>query len=272
MKNWIIRAITGAFYIALIVGGIMLGNWWYLAMTLVLALPAVIEFKRMTVKSRESNVNTLIDVIGTAFLIYCVSDPTRLVYISVYPAYLIARLVAQIYTHDEKPVASLLSSLASQVYIALPVAMMFGIQEIGDKTLLLEMFVLIWLSDTGAFIVGSLFGRHKLFPRLSPKKSWEGFIGGVVFCIAASVAMNHYIEQPPLFSGENGLTIMTGLGIIVAIFATWGDLVESMIKRAVGVKDSGNLLPGHGGMLDRIDSLLLVAPATFIYLAIIYSV
>lgn len=272
MKNWIIRAITGAFYIAIIVGGIMLGNWWYLAMTLVLALPAVIEFKRMTVKSRESNVNTLIDVIGTAFLIYCVSDPTRLVYISVYPAYLIARLVAQIYTHDENPVASLLSSLASQVYIALPVAMMFGIQEIGDKTLLLEMFVLIWLSDTGAFIVGSLLGRHKLFPRLSPKKSWEGFIGGVAFCIAASIGMNHYIEQPPLFSGENGMTIMTGLGIIVAIFATWGDLVESMIKRAVGVKDSGNLLPGHGGMLDRIDSLLLVAPATFIYLAIIYSV
>ncbi len=268
MKNWIVRSLTGIVYIAVIVGGIYLGNWWYLAMTLILALPAIMEFKRMTVKRRESNLNTLIDLLGAAFLLFCCSLPIRLIYLPFYAIYFIARLISQIYTRDENPVASLVSSFAAHAYIAFPIALMQGILTLGHEVVLLEMFVLIWLSDTGAFIVGSLLGRHKLFPRLSPKKSWEGFFGGVIFCVGAAIAMHCLLNQSLHFT-DSGLLIMIGLGIIVPVFATWGDLVESMIKRAVGVKDSGSILPGHGGMLDRIDSLLLVAPATFIYLIFI---
>lgn len=270
MKNWIVRSLTGIVYIAMIVGGIYLGGWWYLAMTLVLALPAIMEFKRMTVKGRESNLNTLIDLLGAAFLLFCCSWSLNFIhFLPFYAIYFIARLISQIYTRDENPVTSLVSSFAAQAYIAFPIASMQGIMGLGHEVVLLEMFVLIWLSDTGAFIVGSLLGRHKLFPRLSPKKSWEGFFGGIIFCVAASIAMHYLFDQPPYFA-DNGLLILIGLGIIVPIFATWGDLAESMIKRAVGVKDSGSLLPGHGGMLDRIDSLLLVAPATFIYLIFIF--
>lgn len=271
MKNWIVRSLTGIVYVAVIVGGILLGNWWYLAMTLILALPAMMEFKRMTVKGRESNLNTLIDLLGAAFLLFCCSQQIRLIYLPLYAIYFIIRLIAQIYTRDENPVASLISSFAAQAYIAFPIALMQGVLIMGCKAILLEMFVLIWLSDTGAFIVGSLLGRHKLFPRLSPKKSWEGFLGGVIFCVGAAIAMYHLFNYPYHFA-DRALMIMIGFGIIVPVFATWGDLVESMIKRVVGVKDSGKLLPGHGGMLDRIDSLLMVTPATFIYLIFTYLV
>ncbi len=269
MKNWIVRSLTGIVYITVIIGGIYLGNWWYLAMTLILALPAIMEFKRMTVKGRESNLNTLIDLLGAAFLLFCCSQQLRLIYLPLYTVYFIVRLVSQIYTRDENPVASLVSSFAAQAYIAFPIALMQGVLTLGRDVMLLEMFVLIWLSDTGAFIVGSLLGRHKLFPRLSPKKSWEGFIGGVIFCVGAAIAMHNLFNHPHHFA-DRGLLIMIGFGIIVPVFATWGDLVESMIKRTVGVKDSGTILPGHGGMLDRIDSLLLVVPATFIYLIFTY--
>lgn len=273
MKNWITRSLTGIVYIAIIVGGILLGDWWYLLMTLVLAIPALIEFKRMTVKGRESSLNTIIDIIGAAFLLFCCSSTLKLVFLPLCTGYFILRLVSQLYTKDQSPVVSLMSSLASQCYITFPIALMLAISIMGNRIMLLEMFVLIWLSDTGAFIVGSLFGRHRLFPSLSPKKSWEGFIGGTVFCIGAAIAMHYMFKHmhPSHFS-DHGLWIMIGFGLVVPIFATLGDLVESMIKRSVGVKDSGNLLPGHGGMLDRIDSLLLVAPATALYLLLTFAI
>ena len=114
--------------------------------------------------------------------------------------------------------------------------------------------------------VGMLLGRHRLFERISPKKSWEGVIGGIAACVAGAYATNYWFDeffQVPEFS------IWLGLSVVVAVFATFGDLVESLIKRTVGVKDSGHILPGHGGILDRIDSLLLVVPAVLIYLLLI---
>ena len=131
------------------------------------------------------------------------------------------------------------------------------------KHLLLAMFIMIWLNDTGAFCVGSLIGKHKLIPRVSPKKSWEGFIGGMVFAIASGFVFKFGFPQ---YFESISLSGLCGLGAVVGAFATWGDLVESLIKRTLGVKDSGNILPGHGGILDRIDSLLLVVPASVLYL------
>ncbi len=129
---------------------------------------------------------------------------------------------------------------------------------------MLLIFIMIWLNDTGAFLVGSAIGRHRLFERLSPKKSWEGFFGGLLFCLIAG-----YLA--PILSADDfaGYPMRyVGLGVLVCVFSTWGDLFESMIKRAAGVKDSGNILPGHGGMLDRIDSILFVVPASLVYLAL----
>ena len=114
--------------------------------------------------------------------------------------------------------------------------------------LLLTVFVAIWANDTGAYLAGSTFGKHKLFPSVSPKKSWEGFFGGFVASIIAAGLLLGWKPSSLVF------------GAVISIAATWGDLFESMIKRQVGVKDSGNIIPGHGGILDRIDSLLLVLP------------
>ena len=139
--------------------------------------------------------------------------------------------------------------------------------SITAPRLLLGLFIFIWLYDTGAYCVGVLLGRHRLFERISPKKSWEGVIGGVAFSVLGAFASHHWFNE---FFQVPDLMTWVGLSVVVAVFATFGDLVESLIKRTVGVKDSGNIMPGHGGILDRIDSLLLVAPAVLIYLQLIH--
>ena len=122
-----------------------------------------------------------------------------------------------------------------------------------------SVFVFLWASDSGAYCFGSLFGRHKLFPRISPNKSWEGSVGGGLVAVAASQIFACF--EPSLGRWE-----WLGLALTVVIFGTWGDLVESLLKRQLQIKDSGNILPGHGGMLDRFDSSLLAIPASVIYL------
>ena len=125
--------------------------------------------------------------------------------------------------------------------------------------MVLAMFAFIWISDTGAYMVGCLIGKHRLFERISPKKSWEGFFGGLgLSIIIAALAARFIPDGYVLLSGYAQWIVFA---VLVTIFSTWGDLCESLIKRTVGVKDSGKLIPGHGGILDRIDSLLLVSLA-----------
>lgn len=127
------------------------------------------------------------------------------------------------------------------------------------------VFIFLWANDTGAYCSGSLFGKHKLFPRVSPGKSWEGSIGGAIIVLLVAWLIGYLDAQN---GNKSGLTILQwmGLGLVVVVFGTWGDLVESLFKRTLGVKDSGNILPGHGGMLDRFDSSLMAMPAAVIYL------
>lgn len=263
-KNWITRSLTGIVYIAVIVAGILLNGSYFLAMALILAIPAVMEFKRITLKDwHGSSLNTILDIIATALIISStVINGLTADLLAAALLTVIVRMISMLYNHSEDPLRSITSSLSVLVYIATPMAMM-GMIQAHSPHLLLLMFVLIWLNDTGAFIVGSLMGRHRLFERISPKKSWEGFFGGLLFAIAAAIAAGKF--YPDYFH----LTLLqaTILGAIVTVAATYGDLIESCLKRNAGVKDSGNLLPGHGGMLDRIDSLLLVAPCVALYMS-----
>ena len=123
----------------------------------------------------------------------------------------------------------------------------------------------MWASDTGAYCVGSLIGKHPLFKRISPNKSCEGSVGGAVLAIGISMIFAHY--DTSLYSTLQ----WAGMALVVVVFGTWGDLVESLMKRQLGIKDSGNILPGHGGMLDRFDSSLIAIPAVALYLAICES-
>ncbi len=182
--------------------------------------------------------------------------------------YMLSRPIVALYNADmKKSLVDLGFAMLALVYIGLPLCCMGWMSLMnGGRWLLLGMFILIWLNDTGAFIIGSMLGSKKLFERLSPKKSWEGFFGGLVFCIIGGVV--YYYCARSYIPERISAVDMGVYGAVVAAVATWGDLFESMLKRAAGVKDSGTLLPGHGGVLDRIDSFLFVAPVTLIYMTI----
>lgn len=174
----------------------------------------------------------------------------------------LARFIAGLYLKEQSPIASWANSCFTICYVAVPLTMLALILHTYGMLIALFMFVCIWLNDTGAYLVGCTIGKHRLFERISPKKSWEGFFGGMAFCIAAGTFAHH------LIGGCKAIWIP--FAIIVSVFSTWGDLVESLIKRTAGVKDSGNIMPGHGGVLDRIDSLLFVAPAILAYLFLVH--
>lgn len=277
MMNLIKRVLSGVIYIALIVGAIMLLDNSPVMYMLVFPLLIVLGIGEMITMAKDDATQSwlvnIIDMLGgiglfVAFYLHYEGQTaqSRSLWLLPIAAYLIGRTIVQLYRPRQNAVHSLERSFFALGYVALPVSMLNGIVSITAPRLLLGMFIFIWLYDTGAYCVGMLLGRHRLFERISPKKSWEGVVGGVAACIVGAYATHYWFNE---FFQVPDLTTWVGLSVVVAVFATFGDLVESLIKRTVGVKDSGNILPGHGGILDRIDSLLLVAPAVLIYLLLV---
>lgn len=181
--------------------------------------------------------------------------------------------ISELYTQNENAVNDWAYTMLGQMYIALPLStinvLAFNAATDGsinfNYIIPLSVFIFLWANDTGAYCTGSLFGKHKLFPRISPAKSWEGSIGGAVFVLISAYIIGMLTGAD---AGKSYLDIpqWLGLGLIVVVFGTWGDLVESLFKRTLGIKDSGTILPGHGGMLDRFDSSLMAMPAAVVYL------
>lgn len=276
MKNFILRTISGAVYVALIIVSILLLDNSPIAFSVLMGLFITLginEIYSMTRKEEnESWMIIMIDIlggIGIFVALYYMSieeTSTQGLWLMPVAFYMVARSIVQLYRPKQNAVHSLMRSFFSILYVALPLGMLNSIIAMTSPRTLLGIFCFIWLNDTGAFLSGITLGRHKLFKRVSPKKSWEGFIGGVLFCIAGAFASYNWLND---FFQCPQLAVWLGLSIVVALAATFGDFVESLIKRTLEVKDSGNLIPGHGGILDRIDSLLLVAPATFIFLSLI---
>ncbi len=273
MKNIVTRSLSGIVYIALIVGSILGGGNYFNALCVAFALLAVWEFQGIVlpdgrrpwlVAGRVADICAagVITALPAIFEASLAAFEASLCVLLLYP---IARFVIALYDRGTDAYACALRSVASLMYVALPLAALnlAYVAFSEGKWLVLLMFAMIWLNDTGAYCVGSLIGRRRLFERLSPKKSWEGFFGGLAFCLAAGALAALFLLPDSL-----GLMSGLGLGAIVCVFSTWGDLFESLLKRSHGIKDSGKLIPGHGGILDRIDSLLLVAPVTLVYLFI----
>lgn len=160
-------------------------------------------------------------------------------------------------------------------YIMLPFLFItkisFGIKDYNPK-IIIGLFVLIWTNDTFAYLVGKSIGKHKLFERISPKKTIEGFLGGVVFAAFAGFLISKLYIQPNAEFSSKSILIWTIIALIVSVFGTIGDLIESKFKRVAGVKDSGAIMPGHGGVLDRLDSVIFVAPIIFLFYQILYYV
>jgi len=273
MKNIVTRSLSGIVYIALIVGSILGGGNYFNALCVAFALLAVWEFQGIVlpggrrpwlVAGRVADIFAagVITALPAIFEASLAAFEASLCVLLLYP---IARFVIALYDRGTDAYACALRSVASLMYVALPLAALnlAYVAFSEGKWLVLLMFAMIWLNDTGAYCVGSLIGRRRLFERLSPKKSWEGFFGGLAFCLAAGALAALFLLPDSL-----GLMSGLGLGAVVCVFSTWGDLFESLLKRSHGIKDSGKLIPGHGGILDRIDSLLFVAPVTLVYLFI----
>lgn len=269
MKNILLRSLSGTIYVALIVAGVLVSKWTVLALCLLLVILAQIEY--FTLYSHDDakrrRIICVADTVGAMILtggVWLLTNYFSAIGLMAYLIYLLFRLVMQLYISKDTPLSTLAYSFMGQLYIALPISLL----PILEPHIALAMFIFIWLNDTGAFIVGCSIGRHPLFPRISPKKSWEGFWGGIVFSIAAAILFGtfwpDYFMSTPI--GSIPIGVFIGMAFTVSIFATWGDLVESLLKRTLHVKDSGHIMPGHGGILDRIDSLLCVLPATLCYL------
>ncbi len=177
----------------------------------------------------------------------------------------IANFIAALYQKNEEPFTSIAFLICGLIYIILPISTTNLIIQYNSEfqpLLLLSVFILAWCNDTFAYLTGVKFGKHRLFERHSPKKSWEGFVGGFLFTVIAGIVISKFSN---IFAMQHWIVI----SIIVSIIGTLGDLVESMFKRQMGVKDSGKILPGHGGILDRFDILFIVLPIVWVYLEII---
>lgn len=276
MKNLVTRSLSGIVYVAVIIGAILAGWQWVMILTGIFAVTGVAEFESLTIPAtRRSSLSMAalwLDIFGALSLclipLGLVSQYWDMTHALMCPLiYFVLRIFLAICDKGETTFRNAIRSFMSVIYLGLPLAAlnMLYLSDIeGARLLVFSMFIMIWLNDTGAFCVGSLLGRHRLCERLSPKKSWEGFWGGLGFCIAFGVTCC-------LCFNDAGLSMAAwiGLGVCVGVCATVGDLFESMLKRSVGAKDSGKIIPGHGGILDRIDSLLLVAPAVLIYFMLI---
>ena len=276
MKKFIVRTITAVFFVAAIVTCFLRPEAMILLFGLVTGM-TIWEFTRLVNDREGVTVNQLIaTVAGVYFFLAMAGFCSGMTPPSVFLPYLVTLIylmVSELYLKQEDPVHDLAYTMMSQLYIALPFSMLnvLAFQSDADGvhyvwTLPLSVFVFLWINDTGAYLCGSLLGKHKLFPRISPGKSWEGSIGGGILVMIVAVLVWYLLEQYEQNAlGLNALE-WAGLGLVIVIFGTWGDLVESLFKRTLGIKDSGNILPGHGGMLDRFDSSLMAIPAAVVYL------
>lgn len=271
-NNFIQRAITGGIFVILLVGCTLYSPLSFgILFTLISAL-SVHEFAHLINSKGEVRINKTITALGGAYLFlalmgFCTSASDARIFLP-YLALLLYLMITELYLKRDNPLGNWAFSMLSQLYIALPFALLNVLAyhnsiETSSVTynpiLPLSIFVFIWLNDTGAYCVGSLIGKHRLFERISPKKSWEGSIGGGILSIASSFIFAHHF---PFLN----MAQWAGLALTVVVFGTWGDLTESLMKRQLGIKDSGTILPGHGGMLDRFDSALMAIPASVVYL------
>ncbi len=279
-NNFIQRAITGIIFVGVLIGCILGGPISFSLLFALITALTIHEFGVIISKQPDVEINKPICMLAGVFLFfgfaYLGVMPGQTEILIPYLFLIIYLLVSELYLKKKNPLNNWAYAMMSQIYIALSFAMLnvLAYHSIGNEgelsnyqvqynpILPLSIFIFTWINDTGAYCTGMLFGKHRLFERISPKKSWEGSIGGGVFSIIAAIVMAHYFPFMPI-------SIWIGLALTVVIFGTLGDLTESLLKRTIGIKDSGNILPGHGGMLDRFDSTLMAIPAAVVYLYII---
>ncbi len=294
MNTFLLRTLTGIAFVAVLVASIVYSPFTFGALFAIVTALATKEFCTIVNKQEGVQTNTLICMLASMLLYFATfaynsgyAGLAMAIPTAVFLPYLLTLIylfVSQLYFQRSTALASWAYAMMSQLYVALPFALLnciafraeYAMDQWGTAYVYiypLAIFLFLWSSDTGAYCVGSLLGKkipYKLFPSISPKKSWVGSIGGTLLAVGVGVLVSRF---EPTHSIWPPLTVWQwmGFGLVVAIFGTWGDLVESLIKRQLGIKDSGSVLPGHGGWLDRFDSSLLAIPASLVYVYTIWS-
>jgi phosphatidate cytidylyltransferase len=294
-KNFQTRALTGILFVGVIVACIFINVYTFLALIMVINFFCLREFYNLTIEGEQkffkwySVILGLFPVLFISTWIPLVSvNSSHFYFVFLFFPFLI--LFFQLFYSSDKPFSNIAFAYLGFFYISMPLCLMlmnvaasklYLINYLPDNNVFgslwvqfsepfplnvkyytLLLFILVWINDTGAYITGVSFGKTKLLERISPKKTWEGTIGGVVLCMIVAAFYGKYVLH-------DSLLIFCGLGLVIGVFATLGDLIESQLKRSLNIKDSGTMLPGHGGFLDRFDGFLMAMPAAYFYMLLV---
>jgi len=271
LKNIFKRGISGFIYVVLTVGCILISKYTFFAYFAIILTYTLYEFYRLC-KVGGNKPQVWLGIIASvylfvAFFLYDLKLIGEIIFLGIIPVLMISPVI-ELFRNSERPVQNIAYTLLGIAYIAFPFSVLNFIispyelhPELYVPEALLGLFIILWANDSGAYLVGSLWGKTKLLEKISPNKSWEGALGGAFFAIVISVFIFQYVGfMSPVHS--------IILSLLTVIAGTIGDLTESMFKRSFKVKDSGSIMPGHGGLLDRFDSMLFAAPIYFIYISL----
>ncbi|MBK8805565.1 MAG: phosphatidate cytidylyltransferase [Bacteroidales bacterium] len=268
MKNLISRTLTGIVFTALIIISLLINEITFLLFFILVMLLCLNEFFSIIRIKRIRPQFILGNIIATALFVCTYLYATNIICLKEFSIIILLSFfifIIELYRKSKYPFHNIAFTILGIIYIAVPFSLLpflvfnNAIQTSYNFEILLSIFIILWTNDTGAYLTGITIGKHRLFERISPKKSWEGSIGGLFFAVLAAVILSHFFKSIAL----HDFIIMA---FLISIFGTYGDLAESLLKRFLGIKDSGKILPGHGGMLDRFDSFIFVIPVIFTYI------
>lgn len=268
MKTVVIRTLTGMVFITVVVGAILMGPLVFAAVFLLIGVLGLAEYYKILHAQNKDVAAYPMFACGIFVYVMIALYAHNLInsgmLMLMVPAYLML-FIFELYRKKSMPFTNAAMALSGVLFISVPLALMnflyspFSVTGGNCTQILIGFFIITWTTDTAAYLSGMAFGRHRLFERISPKKSWEGSAGGVVFALLAAYVIS-------LFFKDIALVHWLAIAMIIVVAGTFGDLAESLLKRSAGVKDSGTLLPGHGGILDRFDSVLFSGPVVFVYI------
>jgi phosphatidate cytidylyltransferase len=272
VNNFFTRTITGTLFVIVVIGSSIWDLWAFAAVFGIFTIVGLFEFYKLASKAGvrpQKFVGTLLGLFVYAITVLnltgIIKEKVFLLYFAVFALSFLVFIV-ELFKGSESPLRNIASTFLGILYVSVPFSMLVSLSlfKTGNGIFVFPVlyFFIIWAYDTFAYLVGIQFGKHRLFEKISPKKSWEGAAGGLIFAVAFAVILSEYFTFLSLYQ-------WIGLALIIVVFGTFGDLAESMLKRSVNSKDSGNFFPGHGGILDRFDSMLLSVPFVFVYLLIL---
>lgn len=274
MKGLIRRALTAVIFVVVMVGGLFGGHYSFVALFLLITGLCLWEYLGLVLENagKKDLIRKLLGlgmgilpfVLASIVQLNLISDRENFIVIAsiLFSPFVFLSFVYELYTNSEKPFSNIAYMILGVFYIGIPFALLDFIAFAGEffyATTVLGLLILTWTNDTMAYVIGSQIGKTPLFPRISPKKTWEGTLGGAAISFVAAYVLSLYITELSLV---NWLV----LALIISVFGSLGDLVESMLKRSHQIKDSGSLLPGHGGFLDRFDGFIFMLPFAAAYL------